>query len=105
MLEAREINTICVSCRGVVCQAIPAHPMAQKYHGAIPEFYFYPESANDPELATYIERAKQVLHNFYESSWFKELETNQQFRERCSRSRARHRDYIDKLRAKRQENN
>lgn len=46
---------------------------AQKYQGAIPEFLFYPEHANDPEIISYIKEAREVLKEFYDSPWHQEL--------------------------------
>jgi len=54
-------------------------PEAQKYQGAVPEFYFYLDHKNDIEIVDYIKKAKQVLCDFYKSDWFKNIEKDQEF--------------------------
>lgn len=43
------------------------HPFSKKYEGPSCDFHHDPSSANDPEIVEYIERAKQILKDFYNS--------------------------------------
>lgn len=43
---------------GIITEGIP-------YRGALPEFDFYPEHANHPEIAGYIKECRRVLVEFY----------------------------------------
>lgn len=52
---------------------ISVSPYAGKYGGAVPEFDFYPEHANDPEIVAYIKEARLILKNFYDSQWFQKI--------------------------------
>lgn len=52
---------------------VSVSPYAEKYGGAVPEFDFYPEHANDPEIVAYIKEARLILKNFYDSQWFQKI--------------------------------
>ncbi|MDD3723811.1 MAG: hypothetical protein PHW92_15255 [Lutibacter sp.] len=56
-------------------------PEAIKYQGAVPEFDYYPEHKDDPEIIDYVSTAKKILEEFYQSDWFKELSRKQEFQE------------------------
>jgi hypothetical protein len=56
-------------------------PEAKKYQGAVPEFSYYLEHKNDPEIVDYISSAKEILKDFYQSNWFKELSQTQEFQD------------------------
>ncbi len=58
---------------------LSAHPAAQRYSGAHPDFSFAYESADDPEITTYIESARRILREFYESVDFKRIEGSENF--------------------------
>lgn len=56
-------------------------PEAKKYPGAVPEFDYYPEHKDDPEIVEYISKARRILEEFYQSDWFKEMSQTQEFQE------------------------
>ena len=58
---------------------LSAHPLAQELQGAVPEFDFYPEHANDPEIVQYVADARQILSEFYESSLIQEIALSENF--------------------------
>lgn len=60
---------------------ISSIPEAEKYQGAVPEFDYYPEHKDDPEIVEYIFRAKEILKEFYNSVWFRGLSQKQEFYE------------------------
>ncbi|MBI2459754.1 MAG: hypothetical protein HYV53_04385 [Parcubacteria group bacterium] len=60
---------------------ISSIPEAEKYQGAVPEFDYYPEHKDNPEIVEYISNAKNILNDFYQSDWFKELSQRKEFQE------------------------
>jgi hypothetical protein len=54
-------------------------PVAEKYHGAVPEFDYYSEHKDDSGIVDYISTARKILEEFYRSDWFKELSQKQEF--------------------------
>ncbi|MBI4079350.1 MAG: hypothetical protein HY429_03585 [Candidatus Levybacteria bacterium] len=42
---------------------------AQQYKGNVPEFDYYPSSAENPEIQEYIRKARETLDGFYKSEW------------------------------------
>lgn len=65
-------------------------PYAQEYHGAVPEFDFYPASANDRQIVDYITKARRVLQDFYATLWFQKLTRNADFQQARQRQNQRH---------------
>lgn len=60
---------------------VSATAEAKKYQGAVPEFDYYPENKDNPEIVEYISRARKILSDFYQSEWFQELSKKQEFQE------------------------
>lgn len=52
---------------------LSAVPSAEEYYGAVPEFDYYPEHRDDPDIVSYITRARKILGEFYGSDWFKNI--------------------------------
>ena len=44
-----------------------------------PDFDFYPEHANDPEIRACIERSERILKEFYESDWHQRIQRDPGF--------------------------
>lgn len=76
---------------------IAAHPLAQKYSGEEPEFDFYAESYDDPEISDYIVNGRRILYEFYSSPWFSELEKSETFRAARKTNRDLIREHQKKL--------
>jgi len=76
---------------------LSAHPAAQRYSGAHPDFSFAYESADDPEITTYIEDARRILREFYESEEFKRIEGNEGFKTAYSEYERLHDESIQEL--------
>ncbi|GEM_PF-4718114 len=57
--------------RGDLAEAdiLSVNPYAQKYKGNVPEFDYYPSSAENPEIQEYIRKARETLDGFYKSEW------------------------------------
>jgi hypothetical protein len=49
-------------------------PFTGTYTEAQPNFDYYPEHADDPEIKNYIEQSGKILKEFYESEWHKKVE-------------------------------
>ncbi|OIN93746.1 hypothetical protein COS81_03570 [candidate division WWE3 bacterium CG06_land_8_20_14_3_00_42_16] len=80
---------------------LSASPQAQKYHGAVPEFDYYPEHAGDPEIVAYLQSAKATLKDFYESEWFRRLAKDKEFLEARRKADELEAKGLTELRAKR----
>lgn len=67
--------------RLVEADLVSVHPAAERYAGKVPEFDYYPEHANDPEIQTYIHQARAILKAFYESEHFRTIEQQLEFQQ------------------------
>lgn len=54
-------------------------PFANHYRGAIPEFDYRPEHADDTDIVAFRENAINILQEFYDSEWHKSLSENEEF--------------------------
>lgn len=50
-----------------------------KYGGAVPNFHFHPDHANDPSIQETIEKWGEILRSFYEHPWHQELSKDPDF--------------------------
>lgn len=57
----------------VEADILSVHPLAEKYHGPIPVYDYYPDSANDQGILENIASARDVLQGFYTSEWMQSL--------------------------------
>lgn len=78
---------------------LSAHPFAQIYAGAHPDFFYAPDSWKDAEILIYIETAKKVLVEFYTSDWFTKLESSSKFRNAYAKFEFEHKKAIEERRA------
>lgn len=58
---------------------LSAIPFVEEFHGAIPEFDYYPEHRDDPEIVSYINKSQKILEEFYGSNWFKSISKDEEF--------------------------
>lgn len=65
---------------------------AQTYKEPVPEFDFFPEHATDLQIQKYIQKASEVLRDFYASPWHQEISKKPLFRKmKYDRTRTRNR--------------
>jgi hypothetical protein len=76
---------------------LSAHPLAGKYHGAIPVYHYYPESAYEPEIVNNIDLARKMLNGFYTSDWMKKLSTDPLFIEMHANEEKKWDEYLEDM--------
>lgn len=73
----------------VEADILSVHPLAIKYHGAVPEFDYLQASIDNPDITSYIQRSRQILKEFYDSPWMQQLNKDATFiTERAKASQA-----------------
>ena len=60
---------------------ISSIPEASKYGGAVPDFDYYEEHKDNPEITEYIAKAKKILQEFYASDWHQNISKNPDFQQ------------------------
>jgi hypothetical protein len=78
-----------------------AHPAAQRYGFAIPDFSYEYSSAQDDEIVSYIENGRRILKEFYESDEFKRMEAKKEFKDAYNNFEKAHEKEVEVIRAKR----
>ena len=82
----------------VEADILSAHKLADKYHGPVPEFDYYPESAQDPEIVEYIANARRILKDFYDTPWVQKTTQSQVFKDAYERVQMIHKKMLDERR-------
>lgn len=72
------------------------HPAAQKYQNPVPDFDYDPKKA-DPEVLEYLERAKQILRDFYSSELYIKIASDPNFLQAREAVEKRHQERITRL--------